>query len=181
MLEVTFTYEGEQPIFETLRLLNFKYIDGIYVLKNKELQYTITAENNATAKKLVVEFSKELSFEQYKHIHKIIKAISENIVADLDDHLALMGYLEDGSEAYIYHGWNQWLKFLEAAKHVSMEGQKVQVYDNQLLIAEGILVDAVKNEASNDDFKVIQCTLISKDGEKSVMGEDLKIIPTGEF
>ncbi len=181
MLQVIFKYEGEQPIFETLRELNFKYSDGNYVLKNKELAYSLSIENDATTKKLVLQFPKELSFEQYKHIHKIIRLIAEKLVAIIDDHLALMGYLEDGKEAYIYHGWNQWVQFLEGAKHVSMEGQKVQVYDDQLLIAEGILIDAVKNEASNDDFKIIQCTVITKDGEKALMGEDLKIIPTGEF
>jgi hypothetical protein len=181
MLQVTFTYEGEQPIFETLRELQFKYSDGSYVLNEKKFAYTAKIDNDAQNKKLVLQFSKELSFEQYKHIHKIIRTIAENIHAEIDDELALMGYLENGEEAFIFHGWSSWMRFLEGAKHVSMEGQKVQVYNEQLLVGEGILIEAVKDEISNDDFQIVQCTVITIDGEKSILGENLKIIPTGEF
>ncbi|MCT8140420.1 hypothetical protein H1D32_23610 [Anaerobacillus sp. CMMVII] len=179
MLHVTFLYDGNQPVFETLRRLKFKYENNIYVLT--ELGYKATINHDSTAKKLHLTFSKELSFEQYKHLHKMIKSIAENIHATVDDHLALMGYLEDGNEAYIYHGWNKWMQFLEGAKHVSMEGQKVQVFNETQLLAEGILLELEKDEDTIDEFKIIKCTIITKTGEKTLTGEHLRIIPTGEF
>lgn len=182
MLQVTLNYSGEQPIFETLRDLHFKYINGSYILNDKNLMYNLEINNNAKDKKLIMQFSKELSFDHYKQIHKIIKIITEKIeVIGVDDSLASMGYLENGEEAFIYHGWSSWVQFLESAKHVSMEGQKVQVYNEQLLVAEGILIEANKDEVANEDFRIVQCTVITKQGEKSIMGENLRIIPTGEF
>lgn len=179
MLQVTFNYEGEQPIFETLRSLNFRYDNSAYVLN--ELNYTATIIHDSANKKLILTFSKELSFDQYKHLHKVIKRIAEYINASVDDHLALMGYLEDGKEAYIYHGWSSWMVYLEGAKHVSMEGQKVEVYQNNNRLFKGILVAIQKDEEVKDDFTIIQCTLITETGEKTIKGKNIKLVPTGEF
>lgn len=181
MLQVTFNYSGEQLIFETLRTLQFKYVDGNYELNDQTNRYTATIENDSSNQKLLLFFSQELSFDQYKCLHKLINSIATKFDAEVDDHLALMGYLEDGSKAYIYHGWKEWQFFLEKAKHVSMEGQKVQVYNEQLLVGEGILVDTITDEVCTEEFRVIQCTIVSKSGENTIMGENLKIIPTGEF
>ncbi|OIJ10461.1 hypothetical protein BKP37_18155 [Anaerobacillus alkalilacustris] len=181
MLEVILTYKGFQPIFETLRGLQFKYNEGVYVLDEQTTNYTATIINDTSNDQLKLQFSKELSFEQYKHLHKIIKIIVESIQAKVDDHQALMGYLDNGNEAYIYHGWSAWVQFLEGAKHVSMEGQKVQVYENQLLLGEGILVESTKAESTNDDFYITECKLITHNGEQTFTGEQLKIIAIGEF
>ncbi len=181
MLQVTFKYEGDQPIYETLRSLQFKYEKDNYILTEKKLNYTATISHDAYNKILNLQFSKELSFEQYKHLHNVIKTIAENLNAEIDDHLALMGYLEDGKEAYIYRGWNKWVRFLESARHVSMEGQKVQVFDNNTLLAEGILIETEKAEFAEDNFQIIQCTVITKAGEVTLTGDNLKIIATGEF
>lgn len=179
MLQVTFNYEGEQPIFETLRDLQFKYENNTYVLN--ELDYTARIIHDASSKKLILTFSKELSFEQYKSLHKIIKALADQIQASVDDHLALMGYLADGKEAYIFNSWSRWMVFLEGAKHVSMEGQKVLVISNNQVIGEGILIDIIKDKTLIEDFRIIQCTLVTKTGEKVLSGTNLKIVPTGEF
>lgn len=179
MLQVTFSYEGEQPIFEIVRKLQFNYDQGIYVLRGAD--FTATISHDPTTKSLVLLFSKELSFDQYKQLHIIIASLLENIGGIVDDQLAFMGYLENGKEAYIFHGWSEWVLFLEKAKHVSMEGQKVQVYDNQLLIEEGILVATVTDLSDQKIFQILQCTIITKTGEMMVTGKHLKIIPTGEF
>lgn len=179
MLQVTFSYEGEQPIFEIVRNLQFIYDQGVYVLMAADFEATIS--HDATNKTLVLLFPKELSFEQYKQLHIIIASLLKNIDGLVDDQLAFMGYLENGKEAYIFHGWNEWVLFLEVAKHVSMEGQKVQVYDNQLLIAEGILVATVTDTNTKKDFQILQCSIITKTGEMMLTGKQLKIIPTGEF
>jgi hypothetical protein len=179
MLRVTFNYQNEQPIFETLLGLSFKYDNSTYILK--ELGYTATAIHDAASKKLILTFSKELSFDQYKQLNKVIKTIADKIQAFVDDHEALMGYLEDGKEAYIFHGWSKWVLFLEGAKHVSMEGQKVQVFNENELLSDGILIDVRKDETEKEDFRITQCTIITKTGEKVLSGTNLKIVATGEF
>jgi uncharacterized ubiquitin-like protein YukD len=179
LLRVTFYYEGEQSIFELLSGLQFKYDNGVYVLNAST--YTAKLIHEAANKKLILTFSKELSFEQYKSIHKLIKTIAEAIAASVDDHLALMGYLGDGSEAFIFNGWSNWLIFLEDAKHVSMEGQKVQVFNKDVLLGEGILMDIQKDKTVTEDFRIIECSIITKSGERTLQGDHLQIIPTGEF
>ncbi|RXI98268.1 hypothetical protein DS745_18205 [Anaerobacillus alkaliphilus] len=179
MLQVTFQYQGQQPVFETLKSLHFNYDNGKYI--SNENAYRATITHAAETKQLLLTFSKELSFDQYKHLHKVVKTIAENIGASVDDHLALMGYLEDGSEAFIVSGWEQWVRFLETAKHVSMEGQKVQVYQDQQLKGEGILLEAHKDETDNSHFRIISCTILSKSGEQVFSGNNLLILATGEF
>ncbi|MFN7251790.1 MAG: hypothetical protein ACK4M9_13465 [Anaerobacillus sp.] len=179
MLQVTFYYEGEHSIFELLSELKFKYDNGTYVLNAST--YTAVIVHDAANKKLLLTFSKELSFDQYKSLHKVIKTIAENISASVDDHLALMGYLGDGSEAFIFNGWSHWMIFLEDAKHVSMEGQKVQVFNNDVLLGEGILMAFQKDKTVKEDFRIIECLLITKNGERTLLGDHLKIIATGEF
>jgi hypothetical protein len=179
LLQVTFSYQAEQPIFETLRCLQFYYDQGSYVLQ--AVDFTATITHDPINKTLILLFSKELSFDQYKQLHKIVASIVENIDADVDDQLALMGYLENGKEAYIFHAWSEWMLYLEGAKHVSMETQKVQVYENQLLLAEGILLNSVSDATAKDEFRILQCTVITKNGEKIISGKHIKIMPTGEF
>ncbi len=179
MLQVSFQYEGIQPIFETLKSLNFHYDNGKYIAN--EFAYRATMIHNAEIKQLILTFSEELSFEQYKHLHDIVRSIAETINATIDDHLALMGYLKDGREAFLLNGWDEWVRFLETAKHVSMEGQKVQVYLSHRLIGEGILLETQKNEMEKSDFRIIKCTILSRSGEQVLTGPDLKIMATGEF
>jgi hypothetical protein len=179
VLQVTIGYEGEPSIFETLRSLQFTYDQGSYLLKGADFTATITHDPiNMT---LVLLFSKKLSFQQYKQIHKIIATIAEKIDAHVDDQLALIGYLENGKEAYIFHDWTEWLLFLEGAKLISMETQKVKIFENQQLLAEGILLGALTDATAKDDFCILQCTIITRSGEKIITGKSLKIIPTGEF
>lgn len=179
MLQVTLSYGEEQPIFEILRNLQFSYDQGVYVLK--DVDFTATISHDTSNKTLILLFSKELSFEQYKLLHIIIATLHKNIDGLVDDQSAFMGYLENGKEAYIYHCWSEWVVYLEVAKHVSMEGQKVKVYDDQLQIAEGILVSAVTDTTVKKNFQILQCSIITKSGEMMLTGEHLKIIPTGEF
>ncbi|WNF35765.1 hypothetical protein RJD24_15070 [Bacillaceae bacterium IKA-2] len=179
MLQVTFSYEGEQPIFEIVRNLQFSYDQGVYVLR--DVDFVATLSHDSLNKTLVLLFSKELFFEQYKHLHLIVVSLLKDIDGFIDDQLAFMGYLENGQKAYIFNGWSEWELFLEVAKHVSMEGQKVQVYDNQILLAEGILVATVIDTTTKRDFQILQCSIITKTGEMVLTGKQLKIIPTGEF
>lgn len=179
LLQVTFYYEGEQSIFELLSELQFKYDNGVYVLNAST--YAAKIVHEAANKKLLLTFSKELSFDQYKSLHKLIKTIAEATAASVDDHLALMGYLGDGSEAFIFNGWSKWMIFLEDAKHVSMEGQKVQVFNKDILLGEGILMAVQKDKTVTEDFRIIECSIITKIGEKTLQGDHLQIVATGEF
>lgn len=181
MLKVFLRYKGEQPIFETLRLLSFKYNNGIYRFSSTTKDYTISVLNNASNEELEVSFSGELSFDQYKEIHAIINKLATELHAIIDDHQAFMGYLKDGEKAFLIHNWNEWMYLLEKAKHTSMEGQKVQVYQNQLLIGEGILLNSTYNKSIPNEFQIIECSIISKDGEKVFSGNGLRIVATGEF
>lgn len=179
MLQVIFSYKNEQPIYETMRSLQYKFNEDAYIFNG--FNYTGKIIHDASNKKLTMTFSKELSFEQYKHIHKTIKAIKEAIIGQIDDSLAFMGYLKDGEEAFIYHNWDQWLQLLEGAKHVSMEGQKVEVYENSEIKGKGILISTKIDEEKKDDFTIVSCKIITKSGEKTLTGKQLRIVATGEF
>lgn len=181
MLKVIFSYTGEPPIFETLRALDFKYNEGIYVLKNDKKGLFASITNKPKMKQLSLEFSGELSFEQYKELHLIVSTIATKIQADVNDEAAFMGYLDDGSEVFIYNNWGNWLQFIEGAKHVSMEGQKVQLFNGKELLEEGILIEAVKDKSSQNEFRLLKCTIITKNGEKTIRGDNLKVVVTGEF
>ncbi|MGO4889325.1 hypothetical protein ACJ2A9_16375 [Anaerobacillus sp. MEB173] len=183
MLEVIVTYTGELPVFEKLRECNFLYKDGNYILE-KEIDHsllTLAAHHDAEQKKITLTFSGELKMEQYQFIHDTINKLNSSLNGVINDSKASMGYLKDGSEAYIINGWNPWISFLQEAKHSSMEGQKVQVYDGPALLAEGILMSFEKDENESEHFKIKKCSLITTFGDREYSGEDLIIRPTGEF
>ncbi|PTL38756.1 hypothetical protein [Alkalicoccus saliphilus] len=126
-----------------------------------------------------LKFSGDLSFEDYEAVHGASVLLAEGLKAEVDDSGALMGYLESGEKACLYHQWKKWKAYLLKAKHRSMEGQKVEV-SKESGTWSGLLMEYT-DKIVNDEHIVTECVLLSTDGEVRVQGNRLAVKPTGEF
>lgn len=124
-------------------------------------------------------FAGDLSFEDYELIHHAAVLLAEGLEAEVDDSRALMGYLENGEAARLFHEWKKWKAYLLKAKHGSMEGQKVEVVKEDGSW-KGILLEYT-DKTVDDEHIVTECVLLGTDGEIRVQGKKLEVIPTGEF
>ncbi|RBW68361.1 hypothetical protein [Bacillus taeanensis] len=182
MLSVTLTYEEVLDVETILLETNLVKSTKAYVLKTKEGSVLLEAIPKSDEQCVSFSFSGNLTMAQYQTIHDTITAISDQLHAVIDDQEAFMGYLENYEKAYLITNWEKWVYFLNGAKHTSMEGQKVRIYNEQnFQIAEGILVHYEKDEAKKDTFTVTSCSLITTFGERTFTGGNLRIEATGEF
>ena len=180
MLSVNIAYESMNSN-ATFTFANYDIEEA-----TKQLSVIINAKSNLKIvhhnkeKYWFISFPAELSFQEFETIHEFIlnlKSICYN--AKVQDSRAFIGYLKDGSEAYIYHRFDEWKEFILSAKHRSMEGQKVEVFDGETQLGAGILLDYQVKE--NNTFQIISATLLTKYGEQIFSSNQLSITPTGEF
>lgn len=130
----------------------------------------------------IFTFGGNLSFKEYEQVHNLITTISQEIKGVIDDSNSLLGYLENGEPAYIVKNWNSWTIFLNRAKHISMEGQKVRILNEDgNEIATGLLVGYEVDPSSEAQFSISSCTLVTTFGERTFSGSQLSIEPTGEW
>ena len=123
-----------------------------------------------------------LSFKEYEQIHNLITSINQEVKGVVDDSNSLLGYLENGEPAYIIKNWNSWTIFLNRAKYVSMEGQKVRVLNEHgIELATGLLVCYEVDPSTETQFTISSCSLVTTFGERTFSGSQLSIEPTGEW
>ncbi|MYL34694.1 hypothetical protein GLW08_03105 [Pontibacillus yanchengensis] len=135
---------------------------------------------NLEENSLLIQFRGDLTLEQYRAIHHLIKSIQERTVGDLDESECLLGYLGNGEGAYIVTNWEEWSTFLLRASLRTLEGQKVRVLDKGQEIGSGMLAeyDIIQSDGGGC---IPSCKLITLFGERTFKGEALQIIPTNEW
>lgn len=181
MLNVNIYYEGNPDIETAFQKADFsKGRKGWFFEKklSKKLE-SVLAEFHEETYSYQLTFSGSLTFEDYELIHEAIDILAKELPAEIDDKKALMGYLENGEKAFIYHQWKEWKAYLLQAKHVSMEGQKIEVKKGEDSW-QGILLH-YSSHIKNDKFRVTECTVLGTDGEVRVQGDELILTPRGEF
>ncbi|QOR65046.1 hypothetical protein IM538_14495 [Cytobacillus suaedae] len=160
----------------------FNKADSSFSYLSKNFKELATAINEETATSLTIRYNGTLTFKEYELLHHLILSINAKINGEIDDSKSLLGYLENGEPAYIITNWDNWTMFLNKAKHVSMEGQKVKVYNEVgLEVASGLLVGYDSDQTNNEKFIITSCTLVTLFGEKTYTGKQLIIEPTGEL
>ncbi|WP_078546424.1 hypothetical protein [Litchfieldia alkalitelluris] len=181
MLSALIKYEKE---IEPLSLLsldkdNLKHHGNkiIILYKNKEIS-TLTIKHN----EVFVSFSGNLSFDEFSIINKVINRILSINEAYIDDKNSLLGYLQDGTHAYIYTNWSSWVFFINEAKFKTLEGNKVIVKNNQEQeLGSGLLIDYTFEVCSSSLITFNRCTLITTLGERTFTGSQLTIVPTDRW
>lgn len=181
MLTVHISYSDKSKLEESLLKSGFKKTANSFILETtsqKELARTQGDENNT----LTITFPKSLSLDEYRQIHEAISFVAEHGDVSVDDQGSQLGYLQNGEEAYILTNWNEWVLFLEKARHKSMEGQKVRVLtDNGFELGNGILSEYTLNDSLEKGFEIEKCILITTIGERTFRGPNIKLEPTGEW
>ncbi|KGP71012.1 hypothetical protein [Pontibacillus yanchengensis] len=130
--------------------------------------------------RLFIQFRGDLTLEQYRAIHHLIKSLKDRTNGVLDESECLLGYLGSGEGAYIVTNWNEWSTFLLKASLRTLEGQKVRVLDKGQEIGSGMLAEYDIFQSDGGGF-VSSCKLITLFGERTFKGEALQIVPTNEW
>jgi hypothetical protein len=156
--------------------------DQTFSYRSENFKELVTAINNESVKMLTLRFGGDLSLKEYELLHHLFLSINTTIDGKIDDSKSLLGYLEQGEPAYIITNWDSWTMFLNQAKHVSMEGQKVKVYNEVgLEVGSGLLVGYESDTTNEKQFIITSCTLVTLFGERTYTGKQLTIEPTGEM
>ncbi|ADU31179.1 hypothetical protein [Evansella cellulosilytica] len=176
MLSVKITYKKEPNLHEFLEDLGFKNKNGIFVKKlskisRKELKGQLDKDL------LVLTFPENVTMDDCEQIYGLIKSIDDNLDCHIDDAKAHLGYDSEGNKVNVYHGFPSWTKYINKAKHRSLEGQRVVIFHGEEELGHGILL--TYEEVVSDDHKIksISCTLLTTSGEQSFFGEDLHLEP----
>ncbi len=160
----------------------FNKADNSFSYRTENFKELATAINDEATTALTIHYDGTLTFKEYELLHHLILSVNTSIDGKLDDSKSLLGYLENGEPAYIIMNWANWTVFLNKAKHVSMEGQKVKVYNEiGLEVASGLLVGYETDQTNQEQFIITSCTLVTLFGEKTYTGKQLVIEPTGEM
>lgn len=185
MLSTTILYNEDKANIINEVLLDHQFFNKAdysfsYRTENfKELAIAINEEATTT---LTIRYDGTLSFKEYELLHHLILSVNATIDGKIDDSKSLLGYLENGEPAYIITNWDNWTAFLNRAKHVSMEGQKVKVLNEVgLEVGSGLLVGYESDQTNQDQFIITSCTLVTLFGERTYTGKQLIIEPTGEM
>ncbi|TLS37832.1 hypothetical protein [Pseudalkalibacillus caeni] len=182
MLKAHFYIKDKSHIHYFLRKIGMYQLNNEkFRLQDEDRMTLMEADVNLPEYKVTFSFSGSFDMESYEKVHTILKELQAETGAEIDDSEALLGYLSNGEKACILTNWDKWTVFLNEARHNSMKGQKVKVYNGNELFHEGILVDYEREGNSSDSFIVKSCTLITVFGEKKFNGQELKIEATGEF
>lgn len=176
MLYVTITTKDAEQMTSTLHALDFTYYDGSYRLSNKRYG---DIDVHHSADKYTFSFPDSEGFLKYLAIHQLLVQILQEVEGTFDDTAAFMGYLENGEPSYILTNWQAWVDFLQGAKHVSMTGMRVKVFNDKYIpLEEGVLLEY---SVTNNPFNVTSCTLLTEQGEKKLNGEHYIIEATSQF
>lgn len=144
-------------------------------LGNKSLA-TITGSDSE------IEFKIDpyLNLEEFEFLRGIILDISHGKVEAIDEHACQLGYLENGEKAYLINNWYEWKAFLMKAKLRTLEGQNVQVLNEDgMELGSGLLAEY--KIGTEVPFRITACTLITLFGERTFEGANLSIVPTNQF
>ncbi|PGL72049.1 hypothetical protein [Bacillus sp. AFS055030] len=168
---------SDQSIEQILYEQGFKIQDGtyIYTKSNIKLEGVLDSHNRS----LKINIPPQLNLKQYTIIHHFIKNLILVLTAKYNDSQSLLGYLSNGEGAYILTNWEHWVAFLQKAKLRSLEGKKVQVFDDSNKeIASGLFISYKMDEQSSN---ITECILITHFGERSFKGSNLVIEATNEW
>jgi hypothetical protein len=147
----------------------------VYTKGNIKLETVIDSDKRS----LKINIPPQLNLKQYTIVHHFIKDLILVFNAEYNDSQSLLGYLTNGEGAYIITNWNDWAAFLQKAKLRSLNGKKVQVFDEtNKEIASGLFISYKMDEPS---FNIIECILITHFGERCFKGNNLLIEATNEW
>ncbi|MEE6450668.1 hypothetical protein RAH41_08865 [Gottfriedia acidiceleris] len=167
----------EISIAENLKMKGFKIQGGTYFYKKGNIK--LKAVIDSDKKSLKINIPPQLNLKQYTIIHHIIKNLILVLNAECNDSQSLLGYLATGEGAFIITNWDYWVVFLQKARLRSLEGKKVQVFDEKNKeIASGLFISYKMNEQSSN---ITECILITRLGERSFKGNNLLIEATNEW
>ncbi|MFX3623722.1 MAG: hypothetical protein ACE3JP_06740 [Ectobacillus sp.] len=162
MLHARIIYKNENPQTE------------IETLLTPTAEKLITTEVNEDIREIMVSFSEKLSYPQYDVVHRFLVALSERVNGRIYDKGALLGYLKDGTPAYIVTNWDEWSRFLHGEKLKASQGEYVHVYAGGELLDSGILLE-YEVTGEGETFAIISCTLITSEGEQTFYGDSLTL------
>jgi hypothetical protein len=167
---------ADHSIEEALMKQGFKKRGENYIYKNSKIQ--VEAEADFIGRTVEISFSPQLNLEEYKTVHHLLVELIKELDAQCDDSGSLLGYLSEGTGAYILTNWDQWVSFLQEAKFRTLEGKKVRVLDEAgKELAAGMFVNYVADASSN----IQECTVITLFGERTYKGNKLKVEATNEW
>jgi hypothetical protein len=167
---------ADHSIEEALMKQGFKKRGEKYIYKNSNLQ--VEAEADFIGRTVEISFSPQLNLEEYKTVHHLLVELTKELDAQCDDSGSLLGYLSEGTGAYILTNWDQWVSFLQEAKFRTLEGKKVRVLDEAgKELAAGMFVNYSADVSSN----IKECTVITLFGERTYKGDNLKVEATNEW
>lgn len=185
MLSTTILYKEDKATLINEVLQDHQFFnkaDQTFSYRTENFKELATAIYEKSTTTLAIQYGEALSFKEYELLHHLILSINASINGEIDDSKSLLGYLENGEPAYIITNWDSWTTFLNKAKHVSMEGQKVKVYNEVgLEVGSGLLVGYDSDRTNQKQFIITSCTLVTLFGERTYTGKQLTIEPTGEM
>ena len=146
--------------------------ESIQALATSTLDKLITTEVREETREIAVSFSEKLSYAQYAVIHRFLVMLAEKINGRVFDKGSMLGYLQDGTPAYIVTNWDEWSRFLHEKKLHSSQGEYVHVYADGELLDSGILLDYEMSK-EGEAFAITSCTLLTSEGEATLHGEAL--------
>ncbi len=171
------TISHDKSIEDTLLMQGYRMQGEQYFYTNNKVQLEGVVDYNKRT--LEIHFSPQLNLKEYTIVHHIIKKHIVELNAEYNDSKSLLGYLSNGSGAYIITNWEHWVIFLQEAKLRSLEGKKVRVFDEaNNEIASGMFVNYTMDDQSS---KITDCTVITLFGERSITGNNLSIEATNEW
>ncbi|MEH7452446.1 hypothetical protein [Gottfriedia acidiceleris] len=160
-----------------LHMKGFRIQEGTYFYSNGNIQLEGVIDSDKRS--LKINIPPQLNLKQYTIVHHLIKNLILNLIAEYNDSQSLLGYLTNGEGAYIITNWDYWVAFLQKAKLRSLEGKKVQVFDEtNKEIASGLFISYKMDEQSSN---ITECILITYFGERSFKGSNLLIEATNEW
>ncbi|PGS52380.1 hypothetical protein [Bacillus sp. AFS041924] len=171
------TISPDQSIEQTLYIKGFRKQEETFIYTNNNIKLECVIDSNKRS--LNINFSPHLNLKQYTIVHNIIKNLILVLNAEYTDSQSLLGYLTNGKGAYIITNWADWVAFLQKAKLRSLEGKKVNLFDEtNKEIASGMFISYKMDDQSSN---ITECTLITHFGERSFKGSNILIEPTNEW
>lgn len=128
---------------------------------------------------LEFQIDPHLGLDEFQFLRDIILDLCYGNEAAIDERDCQLGYLESGEKAYLIKNWEEWKAFLMKAKLKTLEGQNVQVLDEEgEELGSGLLAEY---EIESPPFSITSCTLITLFGERKFAGKNLSVVPTNQF
>ena len=120
-----------------------------------------------------------LDLDEFQFLREIILDLCYGNEDAVDERDCQLGYLESGEKAYLIKNWEEWKAFLMKAKLKTLEGQNVQLLNDEgEELGSGLLAEY---EVAAPPFRIMSCTLITLFGERKFEGKNLSIVPTNQF